>query len=563
MSTAEYRGNFLRIRNNLTEWLENAVGKVYLISDEKINVSELEKLRSVLNDETVIAVAADNKYALSGFAGAHYFGNGNTQETRRQFTKESLIEMAIKAGFDIADIHMYYPYPDMSLPLAIYSDRYLPRKGELTNNYRNFGTDRLYIFDEAAKWDEIIEDGRFPDFANSFLMVLTSHAKPQNNKLWISAGKEFPVFIKYSNDRADKYRICTQIYYNAVEEYVVKSPMTEAAKEHVANLVSSRKKLMERYAGFAGKHGVNIRVNCCAPDGDRVIFEYLDQESLESRLLSLMASGKRRELFKYISTFCDMVRYNSDYGVWDIDLIFKNIFVNERGNEWTIIDHEWTWDVTQGNAAEIADYIIQRAVYYFIADNPKAGLESLDLFAFTKTKEPHLPHKCYEEDNAFEKAFQKQVTGEHCTLGAIYGKTHGRIYDVGRLVSEEQKREYRNSVSTKEAAFTDNHAGESHELVIDIHGKDKVTVYPAHCCCFVYLRSTSVKCKISTNGTKITKRLYAFTNTTPEMTFELADNTAAKTDKFKVDLYVSSQGSNDSPVFEAVIKALSWKRLLM
>lgn len=617
MSAESYQDSFLRIRGNLTKWLSGISGGAHLVTGHEINTAELERLRRTLPAGAVIAAAADNRYALSGFAGARYFGQTNASSGMPQdaaqpalFTREALVETALNAGFDMADIHMYYPYPDMELPLVIYSDRYLPKKGELTNNYRNFGTDRLYIFDEAAKWDEIIEDKRFPDFANSFLMVLTVPDKVSSDSVVTgkSAGiggstDNLPVFVKYSNDRDDKYCICTQIYdcganikkadnasgkgstNVAFGKYVVKSPMTDAAKGHVANLIDSAKKLTARYEGFADKYGISVFVNKCRLEKDCAVFEYLEQESLESRLLSLMAQGQRELLCKYVRSFADMVRYNADFGIWDIDLIFKNIFVNERADEWTIIDHEWTWEihdkednifgVNAGNK-EIADYIIQRAVYYFIADNPGKGLEKLDLFSITQTTEPKLPHKCYQEDDAFERAFQRQVMGGHCPLSVIYGRTHGKIYDVGQLVNEERRREYQNSVAVEGAAFTDKHVGESHELTIDMRGRNEVIVYPAHCCCFVYLRGASQKCKITTNGIKITKRLYAFTDTNPMMTFKLTGGSgAAKSgssggsstpgapDTLRINLYVSSQGCNDSPVFEAVIKALSWKRLLM
>ena len=75
---------------------------------------------------------------------------------------------------------------------------------------------------------------------------------------------------------------------------------------------------------------------------------------------------------------------------------------------------------------------------------------------------------------------------------------------------------------------------------------------------------------------KIINRPYAFTDTNPMMTFKLTggsgaaksgssggSSTAGAPDMLRINLYVSSQGCNDSPVFEAVIKALSWKRLLM
>ena len=41
---------------------------------------------------------------------------------------------------------------------TIYSDRYLPKKGELSNNLRNFDRERVLLFDEKQVFDEIIDD---------------------------------------------------------------------------------------------------------------------------------------------------------------------------------------------------------------------------------------------------------------------------------------------------------------------------------------------------------------------------------------------------------------------
>lgn len=540
-----YKDSFAYIQDNLTEWLKKDRADVVIVPGEKINASELAQLKAEVSGNSVIAVAADNKYALSWFAGAKYFDG----QSAHLFTRDALVETAKAAGFGEADIHMYYPYPDLRLPLALYSDDYLPKQGELTNNYRNFNSDRLYIFDEAGKWDEIIADRKFPEFANSFLMVLECKDASQNS---------LPVFVKYSNDRAEDYRICTKIYEKDGVRNVVKSPFTKAAGKHIAKLADSLRKLTKRYEGFETEHGVKILFNECIQNKDGAQFEYLRQESLESRLIELASEKRADEIKKIAKTFADMVRYNADAGVWDIDLIFKNIFINKAEDEWTIIDYEWTWDVNGKDTKEIADYIIQRAVYYLIADNPGAGFEELGLYEITGTTKPELSHRCYEIDNAFEREFQKQVRGNHVTLSEIFERTHGRIYDVGQLVADDKRKDYLNSVSVEGASFTDNKVGESHELTIDIKGKTSVTVNPANCCCFVYIRNTSVKCRLSTNGVKITKRLYAFNDTNPKMTFVLPKDAG---ETLKVSFFVSGQGVKDSPVFEAVLKALSWGRI--
>lgn len=66
----------------------------------------------------------------------------------------------------------YYPYPDYKFPMSIYSDEYLPKIGELTNNINNFDRERLVLFDEGQAFDNIIKNGMFPEYSNSFLIIV-------------------------------------------------------------------------------------------------------------------------------------------------------------------------------------------------------------------------------------------------------------------------------------------------------------------------------------------------------------------------------------------------------
>lgn len=74
-------------------------------------------------------------------------------------------ETGLKAEF-------YYPYPDYKFPLSIYSDKYLPRKGELNLNSYNFDRKKIELFDEGKVYDSLIEDEMFPVYSNSFLILL-------------------------------------------------------------------------------------------------------------------------------------------------------------------------------------------------------------------------------------------------------------------------------------------------------------------------------------------------------------------------------------------------------
>ena len=78
----------------------------------------------------------------------------------------------IADGCDL-ECEFYYPYPDYKLPMVIYSDVYLPKKGELNSNINNLDRDRYIMFDEGKVFDDIIEQNMFPQYSNSFLVLLS------------------------------------------------------------------------------------------------------------------------------------------------------------------------------------------------------------------------------------------------------------------------------------------------------------------------------------------------------------------------------------------------------
>lgn len=65
----------------------------------------------------------------------------------------------------------YYPMPDFRLPSAIYSEGYLPKKGDLTGSLAVYDAPRYLMVDVGAAYDAVCEDGQFDNFANSFLVI--------------------------------------------------------------------------------------------------------------------------------------------------------------------------------------------------------------------------------------------------------------------------------------------------------------------------------------------------------------------------------------------------------
>lgn len=137
-----------------------------------------------------VIIAIENKFGLKYWAGCKedhtgLFFEGLEGYTKTKgaitFGKNALEKMFSDAAYCA---QFYYPYPDYKLPLRIYSDDYLPKRGELNLNGCNLDTDRLVLFNDDKVFDQIVEEGMFPFFSNSFLIVLENkEAKEHISKI--------------------------------------------------------------------------------------------------------------------------------------------------------------------------------------------------------------------------------------------------------------------------------------------------------------------------------------------------------------------------------------------
>ncbi len=139
----------------------------------------LKTIASHLAPNGKIIIAIENRMGLKYWAGCtedhtgHYFEGieGYYQKDGvRTFSKGELERI-----FDDADLkerRFYYPYPDYKFPMTIFSDDYLPHKGELNMNMNNFDRPRMVLFDESKVFDTLLENGLFPLYSNSYLVVL-------------------------------------------------------------------------------------------------------------------------------------------------------------------------------------------------------------------------------------------------------------------------------------------------------------------------------------------------------------------------------------------------------
>ena len=153
---------------------------VYYINGKKPFEEMLERVKNYLKPDGKLIIAIENKYGLKYWNGATEDHTGNyfdglkdyvNVDRVRTFSKKQLTDLLENAGFQKNEF--YYPMPDYKLPKEIYSDEYLPKRGSLRNISVSYDRERYQLFNEEITFDDLCEEDRFPEFANSYLVIST------------------------------------------------------------------------------------------------------------------------------------------------------------------------------------------------------------------------------------------------------------------------------------------------------------------------------------------------------------------------------------------------------
>lgn len=435
-----------------------------------------------------ILIAIENKYGLKYFAGcredhlgSYFSGIENYRQSSgaRTFGRNGLERIFQNCGVD--EYHFYYPYPDYKFMKMLYSDEYLPGKGELADNIRNFDNDRMLLFDEKSAFDGLLEEGLFPLFSNSYLAVI---------------GKGFDVkYVRYSNDRAPEYAIRTEIVMDSMgQAFVRKCALNEAAREHVRGMEVSCERLKERYQGG------RLEINECLPgdeDGRSIRFAFEEGVPLSELMDGCLEKGDIEGFYGYFREYVERIGYNCDYPAADFDPVFSNILVD--GDRWTLIDYEWTF----GKPIETKELAF-RAVYCYLLEDGKR--DSLDLKRIQR--ELSVTEQEAEEYRGGEAQFQRFVTGDRPALQELRDKIGGKVtsprdwidrYEDSSARNRVQIYEDRGSGFTEEGSYFVKDAYQGENLIeLNLHvGADvrQLRVDPAFGSCIVKLQEVTLNGK--------------------------------------------------------------------
>lgn len=367
-----------------------------------------------------IVIAIENRYGLKYFAGCRedhvgeYFTGIEDYPSGggvRTFSRNGLIRIMQDCGID--NYHFYYPYPDYKFMTAVYSDEYLPRVGELTNNLRNFDRERMLLFDEKNVYDGLIRDGMFQEFANSFLVVIGN--RPEQ------------IYAKFSNDRKPEYAICTLICSEDARNAVEKRPDLPQAAGHIRSLREKYELLKKKYEGCP------LEINRCEERADCVCFEFLHGKTLEETLDECLYGNDRAGFEALLKRYQMLADYHQDMEVCDYDLIFSNIMINDVTDTWTLIDYEWTLQRAMSGADTA-----KRALFVYMT-----GPEIRRRWLFDQGIAQN--YGIYPEElerlQKEECAFQREVTGIRASMYELYDQMGQPVLEPEQFVKKQQPEE--------------------------------------------------------------------------------------------------------------------------
>lgn len=498
-----------------------------------------------------IVIAIENKFGLKYWAGCredhlgkYFSGIEDYPEggVVRTFTRDGLLSIAKRCGF--REAQMYYPYPDYKFMTTLYSDRRLPRRGELSNNMRNFDRDRIQLFDEKRVFDSILKEGQFPLFSNSYMLLLGPALSEE--------------YVRYSNDRKEEFQIKTLQRGTGFGKIIEKHPLCEEAKSHIESTVKAYEKLTERYRG--SRIAVNESKLDRAPDGTPYItIKYLEGKTLEEILDERLEKNDLDGFHKLFEEYLKRISWGEEKEIADYDLIFGNILISqgnsrcdEKGNKsrkndidsylneekWSVIDCEWTFD----KAIETKE-IAFRAVYCYLLEDEKRNVLNPDLI-FDKLEIGPTEAEQYRRE---EMKFQKYVTGKRLSMSEIREAIGQPVYTLTDFceglrnktgddciqIYEDTGKGFR-----EEQSFFPEEDGEQIrrgdeglvELSVRISkGRSAVRIDPCSHACVIYIKRISwngeeipLKGKqLEMNGFRIGEDIYAFPTQDPNITLSL------------------------------------------
>ena len=292
----------------------------------------LMEIKKYLKPGGKLLIAIENKYGLKYWCGAREDHTGFPFEGMNQY---SITNKGVRT--------FYYPLPDYKLPTVLYSQKQLPKNENMHNLQPYYIPDRTtLVADEMGVYKDVIENGVFEFFANSFLVECSDDEH---------LGRV--TFSCFSTERKEKYRIATVF---TDEGKVEKIPLNETeGAAHIWQSVKNGLALQK-----AGKNVLPMQLK-----NGRLVSEFVQGQSLEERVLAAVERKNKFEVCRILDQMYQEILTSSEhigaeenifytmeidkdvnadkYGpilkVGFIDMILRNAFYVDGQIQW--FDQEW------------------------------------------------------------------------------------------------------------------------------------------------------------------------------------------------------------------------------
>ena len=379
---------------------------------------QLDAARSLLKPDGVLIAAAANPLGMKYWAG--------TMAEDNALSKKKLTDLLQKDQDGNSGIRFYYPMPDYRTPVSIYSDGYLPKKGDLTRVVPAYDYPKYHMMDMGTGFDEVCEDGLFDLYANSYLVFWS--ADP--NRL---RAREERIFIKYNKTRKESFQIRTSICEREGQDgrYVEKSALSLDGMAHIWSFE-------EKYQALERQHrALKVAKPVFSENKNAVEFPYLEGKTWAETLGAEILGGRppmetlrealdqiydivpeARSSFEATEEFAEvfgegmeedslkLLLEDTACAVSNIDALFENILLTKDGNY--CLDYEWVF------LFPVPEHYVRYRILYYFYEQYSSLMKGLTLDPFLKAFEvtPEMA-AVYRQ---MEVSFQNYVHGENQQL---------------------------------------------------------------------------------------------------------------------------------------------------
>lgn len=379
-------------------------------SAEEYISGRLRYAASFLKNGGTLLFACDNERALKFMTGAE-------PSEGRLYADKGFIDKIVRE-LPFTETRYYYPLPEAAYAKNIFSDKRLPGAGDFRGISESFTGSRYVLCREEAMYGALCEAGAFPEFAPSFMVVMTGwRAKG-------SVSEGLPIYAKYNRMRAPQYALKTEIFDDNGRKYAVKTALTKEADSHIEDFEKRAALLMQSCDDKLNILRADIGRN--EQGRSQASFEFVQGMDLAKRLSLSIKDGKAPH--KDIEAAVGLLLGDGKKSCHNMDALFENVIAGADGT-YTLIDYEWVFENDLDR-----EYLRYRILKYWY--EAYSGLLTAYAGADDFLREFDIDLKNKDEYEKKELSFQEFVRGDGKEIDEKFTKEQIYAQDVRDKVDQ-------------------------------------------------------------------------------------------------------------------------------